>query len=143
MENSKKSVNWEPINFFTYLSFIKWPLLVALVVELIFRILAVRFVDGLLFQQQELTIWIWRLLILIFITWRTIKTYGQVPQIGALAGGIFGLLVGVVIGLFRFYDGFKVWKIFNIFTEGLLTAVVGAVVIFLIIYIWEFIPRKK
>ena len=40
MEKSKKG--WEPINFIFYLSFAKWPILSAALLELLFRVVADR-----------------------------------------------------------------------------------------------------
>ena len=43
--------------------------------------------------------------------------------------------------LFRFIDGLKVWKFFNILTESITIALVGALMVVLVIYIMSLIAN--
>lgn len=136
MENNK-TINWEPINFALYLSFIKWWVILAVIGELALRLFIPRLIGGLFFPQEELICWVWRFMIMAIVAWRVMKTYGMFPIIGAFAGTMMGFIIGVVVSLFRFHDGFKVWKIFNILTETVLTTLVCCLFIYLIVFIFK------
>jgi hypothetical protein len=133
---------WEPINFVFYLSFVKWPVLAAILVEIVLRLLIGRFLDDWPLGRVDLLMWIVRLALFIYVGWRIGKTYGEVPPIGALAGSAAGFLAGIALTLFRFYSGFRAWKVFNIVSETALLMLVGALTAFLVVYLWELWPKK-
>lgn len=134
---------WQDINFVFYASLIKWPVLIGLVVEILCRLLITRFLSDMSLAREDLLMWIVRLAIFIYVGYKIQQKYGQVPPMGALAGAEAGLFVGLALALFRFYDGFKVWKLFNVFTEAFLTALVGCLAAFLVVYIWDLLPKKR
>lgn len=141
MEGIKRT-NWEPINFVFYLSFIKWPMLLAIAVEIILRLLMANLLPDLSLDRADLFMWAARLIAFIFIGWKIGQAYGEVPPMGAISGAIAGLGIGLVISLFRFASGFHIWKIFNVVTESALTALVGGLAVFLVVYVWEMLPEK-
>ena len=133
---------WEPINFVFYASFIKWPVLVGIILEIIFRLLVSYFLEDWTSGRIDLIAWIIRLLIFIYIGFKIARTYGEIPQMGFLSGLMGGLGMGIIVAIFRFFEGFKIWKIFNLFSEPILVALVGCLVGFLIVYLWELLPDK-
>lgn len=135
------SAKWEPINFVFYLSFAKWPILLAIFAELAIRILSDRFLgEMLLGARLDLAMWLVRLIALIYIGYLIFKNYGEAPSMGAFAGVMSGAAIGLGAALSRFAEGFKVWKIFNVVTETVIVAIVGCLAVFLVVYIWESIP---
>lgn len=140
MEKPRKT--WEPINFVFYLSFIKWPIIFAIVAEIGSRWLASNFWPDLPWDRVDLYMWLIRLTAFIFIGWKIGKTYGEVPPMGAIAGLIGGLFIGLAIALSRFSSGFQVWKLFNVVTESALTILAGGLAAFLIVYVWDMLPDK-
>ena len=133
---------WEPINFIFYLSFIKWPVILAIIVEIALRLLMANFLPDLPLDRVDLFMWPVRLAAFAYIGWRIGRIYGEVPPMGAIAGSIAGLIVGFIIALFRFQSGFHTWKIFNVITESTLTVIVGGLLAFLVVYLWEMLPEK-
>lgn len=140
MEGANKK--WEPINFVFYLSFIKWPVIAAIAVEIALRFLMAEFLPDLSLDRVDLFMWVVRLTAFVFIGWEIGKAYGEVPPMGAIAGAIGGLSIGLVISLFRFASGFHAWKIFNVITESTLTILVGGLLAFLVVYVWEMLPDR-
>lgn len=140
MEGANKK--WEPINFVFYLSFIKWPVIVAIAVEIILRLLMANFLPDLSLDRVDLYMWIVRLIAFVFIGWKIGKAYGEVPPMGAIAGAIGGLSIGLIISLFRFFSGFHTWKIFNVITETTITILVGGLLAFLVVYVWDMLPES-
>ena len=138
MAGTKSNKIWEPIDFTVYFSFIKWPVLAILVLEIAFRIWSGKFSAGLLFEQREIIIWLMRIAIFAFLGWRVIKNFGSSIAISAIAGSLAGFVVGLMIALYRFGDGFQVWKIFNLITETTLVIVVGALIAVLMVFILGF-----
>jgi len=132
---------WESINFVFYLSFVKWPVLVAVVIELASRFLASRFFL-LSVDRLDLMMWVVRLAAFVYIGWQVGRAYGEARVVGALAGGLSGLVIGLAAALFRLSQGFRVWKVFNLITETALATLVGCLVVFLIVYLWDFWPKK-
>ena len=132
---------WETINFVFYLSFVKWPVLAALVIELASRFLMTRFFL-LSIDRLDLLIWVVRLAAFVYVGWRVGRAYGEARAVGALAGSMSGLAIGLAAALFRLSQGFRVWKVFNLITETAVAALVGCLVVFLIVYLWEFWPKK-
>lgn len=143
MEGTKKPINWEPINFVFYLNFVKWPVLAAIAVEIILRLVFLNFFDDILSDKVDLLMWAVRLAVFIFIGRQIAKTYGEVPQLGALSGLMAGGVIGLAVALFRFYESFHAWKIFNLLTETTLTAIVGCLIVGLVVYIWDLLPVIK
>ncbi|MFA5020835.1 MAG: hypothetical protein WC517_02120 [Patescibacteria group bacterium] len=137
-EQSKK---WEPINFVFYLSLVKWPVLAAVLAEILLRWLIGRFLDDWSLGRIDLLMWLVRLAALFFIGWRIGKAYGEVPPMGATAGATAGFLIGLAAAVFRFNGGFHTWKIFNLITEPALTVLVGGLAVFLVVYIWDLLPK--
>jgi len=137
MADGQKTTNWEPINFSLYLSFVKWWVLLAVAGEIALRLFVPQIIGGLFIPQVELVCWVWRFIILALVSWRLMKKYGRFPVIGALAGAMMGFILGVIISLFRFYDGFKVWKLFNILTETVLTTLVCCLFIYLVVFLFK------
>lgn len=131
---------WEPINFVFYLSFIKWPVLLGIALEIILRLTVDYFFEDWTLGRIDLIAWIIRLLIFGYIGFKIARAYGEIPQMGFLSGLMGGLGLGIVIAIFRFFEGFRVWKIFNLFSEPILVALVGCLVGFLVIYLWELLP---
>jgi ABC-type amino acid transport system permease subunit len=86
--------------------------------------------------------WIIRLVAFIYIGWRVGKTYGEAPPLASLAGTIAGLIIGLAAALLRLSGGFRVWKLFNLITETTLAAIVGCLAVFLVVYLWDFWPKK-
>ena len=78
--------------------------------------------------------WVWRVAIFGVLGWRIVKSFGASAAVGIVAGTLSGLLIGVGVALFRFVDGLKVWKFFNILTEPTTIAIVGALMVVLVIY---------
>ena len=68
---------WEPIDFTVYFSFVKWPFLIGLILEIIFRFLANRPGTGFWFDQQEVLAWVLRIVVFIFIGWRVLNNFGK------------------------------------------------------------------
>lgn len=142
-ESTNKIIKWEPINFVFYLSFVKWPVLLAIIFEIMVRLWIARFYDDLSLDRVDLLMWLIRLVLFIIIGRKIGKVYGQAPAMGALSGAVAGIVLGLAIAGFRFFSGFKVWKIFNLPSEIILTAIIGALVAFLIVYLWDLWPKKK
>lgn len=141
MEGAGKS-KWEPINFVFYLSFVKWPVLLAIAVEIGLRLLTANFLPDLSLDRVDLFMWVIRLIAFIYIGRRIGQVYGEVPPMGAIAGSISGLVIGFIISIFRFASGFHTWKIFNIITESTLAVLVGGLAVFLVVYIWDMLPES-
>ncbi|OQA36581.1 MAG: hypothetical protein BWY53_00493 [Parcubacteria group bacterium ADurb.Bin326] len=141
---SANSVRWEPINFVFYLSFVKWPILIAAIVEWCLRIFSVGILDGLLFGARlDLLVWLIRIIAFIYLGYKIFKHYGEVPAMGAFAGVVSGTILGLASSCSRFVEGFKVWKIFNVITETTIMALVGCLVVFIVVYVWDLIPNFK
>lgn len=137
-------VKWEPINFFFYFSFAKWPILIAAVAEVILRFLSIGILDGLLFGTRlDLLVWPIRIAVFIYLGYKIFKNYGEVPAMGAFAGVVSGTILGLLVSLSRFIEGFRVWKVFNLVTETVVMAVVGCLIVFIIVYVWDLIPNFK
>lgn len=133
---------WESINFVFYLSFVKWVIIIAIGLEIACRLLMINYLPDLPLDRVDLFMWLIRLLAFIFIGWKIGKTYGEVPPMGAIAGAISGLAIGLVISLFRFESGFRTWKIFNVVTETTMAIVVGGLAVFLVVYLWDLMPDR-
>lgn len=134
---------WEPINFVFYASFVKWPVLVGFIMEIIFRLMAGNWLEDWSIGQLDLIAWFIRLAVFGYVGFRIVKVYGEVPPMGGLAGIITGVELGFLMAIFRLYEGVKFWKFFNLLTEPVLTALVGGLTVFLVVYLWELLPEKK
>jgi len=137
--NGKK---WEPINFVFYLSFAKWPVIVAVVAEIALRFLMSNYLEDLPADRADLFMWAVRISAFAYIGWKTGQAYGEVPPMGAIAGAVGGFAIGLVAALSRFAAGFQTWKLFNVVTETALTVLVGALAAFLVVYVWDMLPGK-
>lgn len=140
--NNANNKTWQPINFVAYLSFIKWQVLLAVIVELAFRYFAHRYWTVLNFQTEEIILWAWRLLILYWLGIRSLKSFGYSLPIAGMIGLFAGFFIGLIASLSRFADGFRVWKIFNIINETTLSIIVGCLFILLVVYLMHFLKRK-
>lgn len=141
MEKIEK--NWEPIDFASYFSFVKWFLVLMIVIELVFRFWSSGFDGGIIANQRENIIWFLRVCFFVFLGWRAGKVFEAHPAIGAISGSIAGFFMGLVSALWRFFDGFKVWKFFNLLTETFLLLLVGAVISALAVYVFNFKKVKN
>ena len=138
MREQKIPKIWEPIDFTTYFNFIKWPVILALVLEIIFRFWANSLGAGLIYNQIELISWVIRIFAFGFVAIRTAKNFGYSTAIAAISGTLSGFSVGLIISLYRFSDGVQWWKFFNIITETITVAVVGSLISILVIYALSF-----
>lgn len=134
MTIAKEQKIWEPIDFAVYLQFIKWPVLIAVVLEIAFRFWSWKLGSGLFFEQVEIISWLIRLGAFVHIALGSIKNFGYSLIIATISGVLSGLAIGFCVALFRFSDGFKLWKFFNLITETAIVAVVGSLVAIFIIY---------
>ncbi len=141
MEGTGKT-KWEPINFIYYLSFVKWPVLLAAAVEIAIRIGIAYIWPDFSINVIDLIAWFIRLAAIIYVGYSIGKKFGEIPPMGALAGAMAGLVLGLVGAGFRFASGFRTWKLFNLATETVIMIVVGALVSFLIVYVWDLLPEK-
>lgn len=133
--------NWEPIDFTIYFSFIGSWVAIELIIELLFRLWVLSLGEGFLFDIQEIAMWAWRIAIFAVLGWRIVKSFGASPAVGVVAGTLSGVTIGLGVSLFRFIDGLKVWKFFNILTESVTIALVGALMVVLVIYIMSLIAN--
>lgn len=134
MEENKEQKFWEPIDFAVYLKFVKWPVIIALTLEIAFRFWSLKLGSGLFFEQVEIISWIIRLSALVNIAIRSAKSFGSSVAIATVSGVLSGFMIGLAVAIFRFIDGFKIWKFFNLITETTMVAVVGSLVAIFIIY---------
>lgn len=134
MAIAKEQKIWEPIDFAVYLKFIKWPVIIALVLEIAFRFWSLKLGSGLFFEQVEIISWIIRLCAFVNIAIKSAKNFGSSVAIATISGVLSGSIIGLVIALYRFIDGFRLWKFFNLITETTIVAVVGSLVAIFIIY---------
>lgn len=128
---------WEPVDFTIYFSFVKWTVLVMVVVEILARYGIDKTGTGFLFDQKETIMWVVRLIGFSFLGFRALNSFGHNVAVAAIAGGCSGFIVGLVIALVRFFDGVKLWKFFNVITEVAMVTVVGALVAILIVYLFN------
>ncbi|MFA6918858.1 MAG: hypothetical protein WC244_01955 [Patescibacteria group bacterium] len=135
MENSNISRRWEPIDFTVYFRFTWLIAVMAIIVEIAVRLLGNKLGAGIFYDQKEIVAWIIRIIFFAIIGWRTTKVFGEIIMVGAISGSIAGFIIGLVISLYRFGEGFAVWKLFNVFTETISGVVVGAVISMLAVYI--------
>jgi hypothetical protein len=142
MNNLRAKTEWQPINFVAYLSFIKWQVLLAVIIELVFRYFAHRYWTTLDFQTEEIILWIWRLLILFWLGTKSLKSFGYSLPIAGIIGLSAGLFIGLITSLSRFADGFRIWRIFNIINETTLTIIVGCLFTLTVVYLMHFLKRK-
>lgn len=141
---SSHQIKWEPINFFFYFSFAKWPILITTTIEIIFRFLSTNIFSELLSGVRlDFLVWLVRIAMFIYLGYRIFKKYGEVPAMGAFAGIVGGIILGFLVSFSRFIEGFKVWKIFNIVTETITVTIVGCLIVFIIVYVWDLIPSSK
>ncbi len=127
--------NWEKIDFTIYFSFLKWPVILAIVLELFLRSWA-WYQVGIVSDNLDMLVWLVRLLILTVIGWRVIKNFGGHTAVAAMAGALAGLQIGLVVSVSRLLGGLQVWKIFNIVTETTVLAVIGSLMAIAITFIF-------
>jgi hypothetical protein len=135
MSAVRENTIWEPIDFTIYIKLIKWPVFLALVLELVLRWWGNGFGAGFIFNQIEVITWIVRLSALGFIAYKSVQSFGHNTVIAAISGVLGGLAIGFLVSLFRFLDGITVWKLFNIITETTTVAVVGSLIAIFITYV--------
>ena len=135
MAEGKYQKTWEPIDFTVYLKFIKWPVIIGLILEILFRFWAVKLGSGILYEEVEFISWIIRLGVFVNLAIRSTKNFGLSAPIAMISGVMSGALIGFIISLYRLIDGAKLWKFFNIITETSMVAVVGSLVAILIVYV--------
>lgn len=137
MESKRMAKSWESIDFTIYFSFVKWPVVLLLVLEIIFRIWSNNLGTGLLYNQQEIIAWVLRIVVFAFLGWRVLKNYGDSAAIAAVAGAIAGFINGFIISFYRFFEGVRFWKFVNILTETTLVTIVGILTAILVLYIFS------
>ncbi len=142
MSDTNISRKWEPIDFTIYFRFTWWIAIIAVVVEVALRILGNRLGSGILYDHREITAWVVRAIFFVVIGWRAVKVFGGGTMIGAISGMIAGFMIGFILSLYKFADGFAVWKLFNIFTETVLCIIVGAIVCMIAVAIISKIKNK-
>ena len=142
MEKSYSHKTWEPIDFTIYFSFIKWWVVLALVLEIVFRFWASGLNAGLFFEQLEIFAWIIRIIFFTILGWRVIINFSYSAPIALIAGACSGGFIGLVIAVLRFFSGLAVWKFANIITETTLAAIVGSLVLFLMAYVFNLRDNK-
>lgn len=135
MASEKYQKTWEPVDFTVYFKFIRWPVIIGLVLEILFRFWAAKLGSGILFEQVEIISWIIRLGVFVNLAIRSTKNFGFSAPIAMISGVMSGTLIGFIIAWYRFIDGAKLWKFFNIITETSIVAVVGSLVAILIVYV--------
>ncbi|MFA6594232.1 MAG: hypothetical protein WCT16_03140 [Candidatus Buchananbacteria bacterium] len=140
MAGTKK--RWEPINFVFYFQFVLIPVLIAGAAEIFLRWLLVWLWPDLSFGLIDLLMWLIRLAAFVWIGRQVVKSYGQINAIGALAGGIAGFAIGLIVAASRFSAGFRIWKVFNLATESILTALAGCLLVYMLVLLWDNLPKK-
>lgn len=130
--NSKK--NWEPVDFTVYLKFIQWPLIILIIAE-IFLHLAFNALS--LGDKNDWLDWMLRLVIFAVIGYQAFKHFGGSLVVAAIAGGLGGLVAGLVISLYRFVEGVHLWKFFNVITETTLATLFGALVVAAVVFLFR------
>lgn len=144
LNSQNQVIKWEPINFVFYFSFVKWPVLLTAIIELLVRFLLIMIFDDILIRSRfELAFWIIRIISFVYLGYKIFKNYGEALMMGCFAGAVSGLILGLIVSFFRFIEGFKVWKIFNLITETITVAIVGCLVVFLVVYLWDLFPKLK
>lgn len=132
-QNSTPKI-WEDIDFTIYFSFVRWPVIIGLILELAWRWWSGAQV-GLWTDQTELIAWLIRLAIFAWLGWRAFINFGPASAIAALAGVLAGAEIGLAVAITRFFGGIKLWQFFNLLTETALAAVVGSLVGILILMV--------
>jgi len=135
MEGQRVQKIWEPIDFTIYFKFIRWPVLVALLVEVVFRYFVSRLESGILVDQVEIISWLIRITAFVIIARRSIKTFGYSAAVAAISGVMSGFVVGFIVSLYRFGSGINLWKFFNIITETTIVTIVGSLVAIFVVYV--------
>lgn len=142
MENYSPKI-WQPIDFTIYFAFIRWLVAWLLILEITFRFFINRLGAGWFFDEQEIIAWILRLALFVFLGFRVRKNFGRSAAVAAISGALSGFVVGLVIAFFRFFNGFKIWKFFNLITETTLNVIVGSLAAILVIYLFNFIRSTE
>ncbi len=135
MEGQTSKKYWEPIDFTVYYRFVRWYVLAAFIIEAVFRVGIGRFSGTFFYDQQDLLAWIPRLILFFYLGTRSLKKFGQSTPIAAMSGAIAGAILGILVSLVRFFDGFEIWKIFNIINELVVCTIMGALVGILVVYL--------
>jgi hypothetical protein len=138
MESYKSAKIWEPIDFTVYFKFVRWYVLLLLILEIGLRIFVGNYPNSIFFEQIELVAWAVRILVFGFMGFKVVKHFGHSAAVAAMAGFLAGFSSGLVVSLYRFFDGITVWKFFNIITETILVGAVGALVCVLMIFVLSF-----
>jgi hypothetical protein len=142
MKNGNSTAKWEPINFVFYFQFVLIPVLIAGALEVFLRWFLVWLWPELSIGIIDLLMWLARLAAFIWIGRQVVRSYGQINAIGALSGAIAGLVIGLIVAASRFFGGFRIWKVFNLATESVLTALAGCLLVYLIVLVWDVLPNK-
>ncbi|MFA5124727.1 MAG: hypothetical protein WC473_02785 [Patescibacteria group bacterium] len=140
MNKAKKE--WESINFVFYFQFVLIPVIIAGAAEIFLRWLLIWLWPDLSVGMIDLLMWLVRLAAFIWIGRQVVKSYGQINAIGALSGAIAGLVIGLIIAVSRFSGGFRIWKVFNLATESVLTALAGCLLVYLMVLLWDNLPKR-
>lgn len=126
MEHAE-SKRWEPIDFTVYMRFaLPWAALAA-AVEILVRVMAHN--AGFFADYRDWIVWIIRVAAIVFIARKSLLSFGPSTAIGAIAGIFFGGFIGLATSVYVLFDGFKAWKVFNVFTETVYMAVLCAAVL--------------
>ena len=138
MDKSIKA--WQAINFTFYFKFILIPLIIGVVLELFLRWLIDWLGLGWSMDRVDLLAWAVRLCVFGYLARKIYLLYGAVLPMGLIAGLEAGFVFGLVVAGYRFVDGFKIWKVFNLVTESFFGGLVGALSVFVVLYLAELLP---
>ncbi|MEI6288159.1 MAG: hypothetical protein WCP18_01045 [bacterium] len=142
MTEIRHQQEWDPIDFTVYFSFVKWYVLAGIILEIIWRSWAVSR-GGAMLENLEIGAWILRGFIFAVLGWRSLKNFGASTPVTAISGALAGLAIGLVIAVLRFWDGFHIWKFFNLINETFFVAIAGCIISIIFMQILNLLNRKK
>lgn len=99
-----------------YTGFLLWPVIIAA----LFHIVALHT------PNTTILIIVTHLLLVSVVSGRSVRIHAPWTS-AAVAGGLAGLVVTVIVALYKFIDSFNVVTAFNLFTEPLLTGSIDAI----------------
>ncbi|MEI6597337.1 MAG: hypothetical protein WCL13_04005, partial [bacterium] len=70
MSENRENKIWQPVDFNVYFNFIKWTVIVATVVEALYRLWFMKKTGLFLADQKEQLMWLWRVGIMVFTGFR-------------------------------------------------------------------------
>ena len=137
MSENRENKIWQPVDFNVYFNFIKWTVIVATVVEALYRLWFMKKTGLFLADQKEQLMWLWRVGIMVFTGFRVLSKFGDALPIAIISGAFTGLAVGLVSALVRFFDGVMIWKFFNLVTEPIITGIIFSLVVAAVVFFFK------